>query len=82
MTEPASQRPRRMVSSNGGDRRKKGGGYRTWESVLADPERRAEFVEMALVELEQIERQYGALEELRPVFTAIRRARTRATKTA
>ncbi len=78
VTEPSSQRLIRMFISIESDRRTKGGGYRTWESVLADPERRAEFVEMALVELEQIERQYGALEELRGIFTAIRRARTRA----
>lgn len=77
VVEPASQQDIRMFISIESDRRKKGGGYRTWESILNDPDRRAEFVEMAFVELEQFEKQYGALSELRPIFAAIRRARSR-----
>ena len=77
IVEPASKQDIRMFISVESDRRKKGGGYRTWDSILEDPARRAEFVEMAFVELEQFEKQYGALSELRPVIAAIARARTR-----
>lgn len=75
--EPMSQQDIRMFISIESDRRRKGGGYRTWDSILNDPDRRAEFVEMAFVELEQFEKQYGALSELRTVIAAIARARSR-----
>ena len=77
VVEPSSQREIRMFISVESDRKTKGGGYRTWESILNDPERRAEFVEMAFTELEQFEKQYGALDELRHIFAAIARARSR-----
>ena len=77
VVEPASEQDIRMFISIESDRRKKGGGYRTWDSILNDPAKRREFVEMAFVELEQFEKQYGALTELDHIFDAIARARSR-----
>ena len=75
VVEPVSARDIRMFISVESDRRTKGGGYRTWDSILADPARRAEFVEAAFVELEQFEKRYGALSELNHIFDAIARAK-------
>lgn len=77
VVEPVSRHEIPLYIAVESDRRSKGGGYRRWEDILADPERRQEFVGQALVELEQIERRYGALEELRGVFRAIARARAK-----
>ena len=71
VVEPVSDQAIRMFISVESDRRNKGGGYRTWDSILHDPARRQEFVDMAFVELAQIEKRYGALSELAPVFKAI-----------
>lgn len=77
VVEPSSRQEIRMFISVESDRRAKGGGYRTWDSILNDPVKRQEFVEMAFAELDQFEKQYGALTELRHIFTAITRAKSR-----
>jgi len=79
IVEPSSAKPIRMFISVKSARKVKGGGYQTWDNILSDPDRRQEWIEMALDELEQWEKQYGALSELSGIFAAISRARNRYT---
>lgn len=72
VVEPVSNQPIRLLISLDSDREAKAG-YRFSEAVLADPEQRSEWLMMALADYQQLEKAYGALTELRPIFTAVRR---------
>lgn len=72
VVESASNEPIRMLISLTSDRQAKQG-YRFSADVMANPEQRAEWLTMALGELERWQKTYGALTELRPVFAAISR---------
>jgi hypothetical protein len=61
-----------MLLSLVSDRQEKQG-YRFSADVLANPDQRGEWLEMALADLERWRKTYGALVELRPVFAAINR---------
>jgi hypothetical protein len=60
------------------DRLQPGGGYRFLEDVLSDPEKRQQYLETALSELEALQRKYKSVKELAPVFDAVERIRRRA----
>lgn len=75
VVEPSNE-PIRMFVSLSSDRPLKAG-YRFTEKVLSDPDQRAEWVAMALADLQRWSRTYGALSELRPVTTAINRISAR-----
>ena len=81
VVEPSSQEPIRLFLSLSSDRSDKSG-YRHSADVLADPAQRAEWLGMALAELDQWQRQYGSLTELSDVFVAIARVQTKRTKAA
>lgn len=53
------------------DRKQPGGGYRSLEDVMADPDMRRKVLKTALVELSAARRRYKALNELAEVFSAI-----------
>ncbi len=72
IVEPMSGEPIRLMLSLNSDRPAKAG-YRFSEKVLADPDQRAEWLQMALDDLSAWQRQYGALKELAVVFNAIAR---------
>lgn len=72
VVEAVSNEPIRMLLSLTNDRMGRTG-YRFSADVLADPARRNEWLAMALADLQGWRRTYGALTELRPVFTAIAR---------
>jgi len=48
-------------------------GYRSSADVLANPDQRGEWLQMALADLQSWKRSYAALTELKPVFAAIAR---------
>lgn len=54
-----------------------GTGYTPIRRVLSEPELHAELLRNALEDLEGMERRYGHLRELKPIFTALRRVRRR-----
>jgi len=72
IVEPMSNEPIRMLISLASDRQAKQG-YRFSADVMANPDQRAEWLLMALAELERWQKTYGALTELKPVFAAISR---------
>ncbi|MDP9192290.1 MAG: hypothetical protein M3P06_11385 [Acidobacteriota bacterium] len=76
VVEPMSNEPIRMMLSLTSDRPTKAG-YRFSEHVLADPDQRAEWLQMALGDLQRWKRSYGALVELKPVIMAINRLATK-----
>ena len=64
--------PVRAYVSLGSDRIRPGGGYRSMEDVLADPERRAEMLEDAKRDMEVFVEKYEGFAELAGVFAAMR----------
>lgn len=72
VVEEVSNEPIRMFVSLTSDRPTKAG-YRFSEHVLADPDQRAEWLQMAIADFQRLQRSYAALDELRPVFNAINR---------
>lgn len=72
--------PARMYVSLEGDRRSKGGGYRTLESVMTNAELRSQLLQQALDELQRVRRKYQTLQELAPIFTAMDRVVQRTTR--
>lgn len=56
--------------------------YRSAERALADPETRRELLEEALRQAEYWQQKYRNLEELGPVFVALRKVKERATRRA
>lgn len=59
------------------DRVEDGGGYRAMVDVLNDSALRAQLVQDALYELERLAAKWNVLDELRPVWRAVHRARCR-----
>lgn len=53
------------------------GGYRSLVDVMSDKEMRKELLAAAFGELEALQRKYGRLEELTPIFVAMQRVRAR-----
>jgi len=72
IVEPASNEPIRLLLSLDSDRQAKAG-YRFSDTVLANPDQRQEWLLMALSDFKSLQRSYGALSELTPIFAAIRR---------
>lgn len=72
--EPVSEKPIHVWISLKSDRKAKGG-YRESEDILKNPKKRAEWLAMALDDLQEWERTYGALTELAPIFKALARVR-------
>lgn len=60
--------------------RVQGGGYTSIQRVLSDREMHQEMLRDALEEITLVERRYGKLQELQPVFTAVRKVRRRLAK--
>jgi hypothetical protein len=60
--------------------RAKGGGYTSIHRVLSDEEMRQELLHDGLEELAEMERRYGKLQELQPVFMEAREVRRRVAK--
>lgn len=60
--------------------RAKGGGYTPIQHVLSDAELHQEMLRDALEDVAEVERRYGHLQELQPVFVAAREVRRRMTK--
>jgi hypothetical protein len=58
-----------------------GSGYTPIQRILSDAQLHAEMLGNAFEDLEQMERRYGHLQELRPVFRELRRARARLPRT-
>ena len=72
VVEPASNQPIRLLLSLDSDRPAKAG-YRFSADVLADPDHRQEWLMMALADFQRLEKAYGSLTELRPIFAVVRR---------
>lgn len=81
VVEPSSGQDIRLMLSLGTDRPMKAG-YRFSADVMANAAHRAEWVAMALADLEQWKKQYAALTELGGVFAAIDRVLTKHAKAA
>jgi hypothetical protein len=57
--------------------RARGGGYTPIERILSDADLHQEMLRDALEDVAEVERRYGHLQELQPVFVAARRVRRR-----
>lgn len=55
--------------------RQEEGGYRLMFDVLSDKQRRKQLLSDALADMELVERKYNQLQELAPVFDAVRQVR-------
>jgi hypothetical protein len=62
------------------DRQKVGGGYRTLDDVLADPEKREELLATAVQELRAIEHRYQMFNELAGVFSEVKKVEGRVSR--
>lgn len=60
------------------DRTQPGGGYRRLTDVMNDPDLRAQLLEQALADFCRVQKKYENLQELTPIFSAIRRVTRRA----
>lgn len=56
------------------DRKQPGGGYRSLEQAMADPDLRKKVLQTVLIELTGVRRRYKALNELADVFASIDQA--------
>jgi len=65
------EHPVRVYVSLMDDRKMPGGGYRSMEDVMADPELRQQALKTALIEASAFRKRYKELTELAEVFSAI-----------
>ena len=76
---PAINKPTRVYVSVESDR-KKGGGYRTMNEVMTNPDYRDELLDEARVDMERFQAKYAVLDELAGVFAAMNEAVSRPRK--
>jgi hypothetical protein len=65
----------RVFVSLTSDRSEQGGGYRTINAVLADPDHRQRMLADAMEEMERFQEKFSGLKELVRVFAAMRKVR-------